>query len=230
MILSIFLIVFFSYLSVKKREFATNMMICQSVCHFSIFHERLFTTSQGSEKISFAFLLVISTSIPVDFFLLSSRAMNILYICTGNVFRSMSAEYLTKKYIMDNHLSHLIVSSAWTVANPEVPFSETIERLVFYGCDASHHLQRRISPEILWAQDLIICMAEHHRQSIRSLWYDAVLFNEIAYGISKDVLDDTEYMQQYWSETFDISSYVPIIVDYLHNAIPIIVRKLSTRG
>lgn len=40
-------------------------------------------------------------------------------------------------------------------------------------------------------------MAEHHRTVVRELGYDAVLFNEIAYGKSEDLMDDTEYGDKY---------------------------------
>jgi protein-tyrosine-phosphatase len=81
----------------------------------------------------------------------------------------MSAEYLTRKYIETHNIQNITVSSAGTRAHPEDPFSWTLEKLLSYGCDASHHHQRKITPEILSEQDLIICMAEHHRESVREL-------------------------------------------------------------
>jgi protein-tyrosine-phosphatase len=151
--------------------------------------------------------------------------MNILYVCTGNIFRSMSAEYITKHYIKDHHIPNISVSSAGTRARPEQPFPRTVKKLASYWIDASAHQQTKISPELLAKQDLIICMAEHHRQSIRELWYDAVLFNEIAYEKSEDVLDDAEYMNQYGPH-FDLESYVYSIVEYIHDAIPNVVKNI----
>lgn len=151
--------------------------------------------------------------------------MNILYVCTWNVFRSMSAEYLTKKYLEDHTIDDILVSSTWTKAHPEAPFSRTLERLSLYGCDATKHQQRKITPEILWEQDLIICMSEHHRQSVREMWFDAVLFNEIAYDKSEDLLDDTEYMNQHGPD-FELDEYVRTIVDYIHEAIPFVIEHI----
>lgn len=136
----------------------------------------------------------------------------------------MSAEYLTKKYLEDNAISKISVTSAWTSARPETPFIRTVERLKFYGCDPSGHQQRKISKEILEQQDLIICMSEHHRQSIQELWFDAVLFNEIAYNKNEDLLDDTEYMNQY-GPNFDLEKYIVDIIDYIHDAIPNIIKN-----
>lgn len=154
--------------------------------------------------------------------------MNILYVCTGNIFRSMSAEYLSKKYIQDNIIEDILVSSAGTKARPEEPFPRTIKRLSFYGCDVSDHQQRKITSELLTQQDLIICMAEHHRQSVRELWFEAVLFNEIAYNKSEDVLDDTEYMNQYGPQ-IDLPWYCTTVIDYIHEAIPFIIEHIRKK-
>ncbi len=137
----------------------------------------------------------------------------------------MSAEYLTKKYIQGHTIKNISISSAWTKSHLEAPFSRTLERLNFYWCDASVHHQRKISQEILAQQDLIICMAEHHRQSVNALWFEAVLFNEIAYGKSEDVLDDSEYMQINGPD-IDLEDYVITIVDYIHEAIPHIMEQI----
>ncbi len=152
--------------------------------------------------------------------------MNILYVCTGNIFRSMSAEYLTKKYIQEHTIENILVRSAGTKARPEEPFPRTLERLSYYWCDASAHQQTKINPELLAQQDIIICMAEYHRQIVRDLWFDAVLFNEIAYGKSEDVLDDTEYMNQYGPD-FDIVTYMHTIIDYIHEAVPFIINNIT---
>jgi len=58
--------------------------------------------------------------------------MKLLFVCTGNIFRSMSAEYLAKKYIKDNKIKGIEISSAGTIANPESPFSYTIKNLEKY--------------------------------------------------------------------------------------------------
>lgn len=154
--------------------------------------------------------------------------MKILYVCTWNIFRSMSAEYLSKKYLQDNNIGNIFVSSAGTKARPEEPFPRTLERLHYYWCNASAHHQTKINPELLAEQDLIICMAEHHRQSVKELWFDAVLFNEIAYDKIEDLLDDTEYMNQY-GPSFDLEKYIIDVVDYIHEAIPNIIEHIRKK-
>lgn len=71
-------------------------------------------------------------------------------------------------------------------------------------------------------------MAEHHRKSVNELWFEAVLFNEIAYEKTEDVLDDTEYMNQYWPD-FELDKYVQTIVDYIHEAIPFVIENILNK-
>ena len=44
---------------------------------------------------------------------------NILFVCNGNVFRSVSAEYSLKKYISDNGIKGFKVSSAGVTAGKQ---------------------------------------------------------------------------------------------------------------
>lgn len=75
--------------------------------------------------------------------------MNVLFVCTGNVFRSMSAEYLMKKYLKDHNINDISVSSAGTTAHPQPSFPETLARLRKDGCDASEHQQTKLTAEVL---------------------------------------------------------------------------------
>jgi len=51
------------------------------------------------------------------------------------------------------------------------------------------------------------------------------LFNEIAYNKTEDLLDDTEYMQINGPD-IEIDEYVKTIIDYIHEAIPFIVKNI----
>ncbi|MFZ2151147.1 MAG: hypothetical protein WAZ12_05170 [Candidatus Absconditicoccaceae bacterium] len=152
--------------------------------------------------------------------------MKILFVCTGNIFRSMSAEYLAKKYIKDNKIKNIQASSAGTIAHPEVAFSYTIKRLEKYGCDVSKHKQRKAVDKILKDQDFIICMAKHHQEVIKSLGYESILFNFVAYSKKEDVLDEAEYEEKHGSYG-DLETYVNSIVDYIHDAMPSVIVGLG---
>ncbi len=150
--------------------------------------------------------------------------MNIIFICTWNIFRSMSAEYLTKQYLQENNIKWVIISSAGTTAEIQLPFPQTVERLKYYNCNPDKHIQRKINKEILEQQDIIICMAEHHKKAINELGFDAILFNEIAFNKNEDVMDEAEFYEKYW-KIIELWKYVYQTVDYIHDSIPYIIQN-----
>ena len=52
----------------------------------------------------------------------------VLFVCTQNVFRSMSAHYLAKKYLNEKNIQHFEIDSCGTKAYPwEVPYEFIVE-------------------------------------------------------------------------------------------------------
>lgn len=151
--------------------------------------------------------------------------MNILFVCKGNIFRSMSAEYLTKKYLEQIGMEAINISSAGTEARPEHAYITTIERLNYYGCNPNKHIQRKVSKEILEEQDLIICMGNNHREVVENMGFDCMLFNEIAFDTSTDVPDIEEFLAPGYTEQ-QKSDYIIKTIDYLHNAIPLLIEHI----
>ena len=45
--------------------------------------------------------------------------LKILFVCKGNIFRSVTAEYSLRKYLFDNNINDVIVSSAGIEAKKE---------------------------------------------------------------------------------------------------------------
>jgi protein-tyrosine-phosphatase len=138
----------------------------------------------------------------------------------------MSAEYLLRKALENAGVLGVSVSSSGTIAKPNTMYAESLVRLQTYGCDASAHKQTKLTEEILQDKDLVICMSEYHRTRVRELGFDAVLFNEISYGISKDVLDVWEYWE-ICGKDLDLAEYVTKIIDYIHDAMPYLVDEIK---
>ena len=61
----------------------------------------------------------------------------ILFVCSGNIFRSMSAEYVCKKFLVGNRVTLYDVSSAGITARPQLPLPATTEALTSFGIDCS---------------------------------------------------------------------------------------------
>jgi protein-tyrosine-phosphatase len=70
---------------------------------------------------------------------------SILFVCTGNIFRSMTAEYALKAMLDPRSLVR--VSSAGTVALSQEMHPDVRAYLMQRGVDPSHHQQRRVSAD-----------------------------------------------------------------------------------
>jgi protein-tyrosine phosphatase len=114
---------------------------------------------------------------------------SILFVCTGNIFRSMSAELFLKKYLLKEH-KDIKVSSAGIQANPEGIHQIVKEELDKRGIDYSKHVQRKVTKEILESSNLVVSMTYFHKDFLKEKFnQDSILFNELCFGKKEDFLD-----------------------------------------
>lgn len=94
--------------------------------------------------------------------------MRILFVCTANITRSAMCEAILKKFSSEDNLQERItVESAGTEAlSGSSPDPETIEVCKKHDIDISHHQARQVEPELLEQADLILCLAESHKERI----------------------------------------------------------------
>ena len=113
---------------------------------------------------------------------------SILFVCTGNIFRIMTAEYAFKARLEPE--SPIRVSSAGTVALPQDMHPDVHVCPVQRGMDPCHHRQRKVSAELLHASDLVIAMTTDHQAYLLDTFQHRVpLFNEVCHGRSEPLLD-----------------------------------------
>ena len=151
----------------------------------------------------------------------------ILFVCTGNIFRSMTAEYALKA-VLDPR-SSIRVSSAGTVAAPQAMHPDVLAYLVQRGIDPSPHRQRRVSAELLRATDLVIAMSTDHQAVLFDTFqYRAPLFNEVCHGRSEPLLDVWEAVPT-WETDLDAARHHALqVMEYICESIPYLLQNLGT--
>ncbi len=96
--------------------------------------------------------------------------MHVLFVCTGNVCRSVIAERLTHAMAAEHAIADLTAESAGTRAlvgfGVEPLAAQTITGL---GADASNFSARKLKPEMIARADLILAMTEQIRDHIVQL-------------------------------------------------------------
>jgi protein-tyrosine phosphatase len=93
--------------------------------------------------------------------------MHILFVCTGNICRSPTAERLANAYAMLHEIPDLTASSAGTHAVIGHPIHEDAERvLAQMGAQTSDFAARQLSAKLASGADLIIAMTGAHRDIV----------------------------------------------------------------
>lgn len=90
----------------------------------------------------------------------------VLFICTGNVFRSLTAEYALRRELGDS--SGFRVSSAGTADYPHVILPEVRNYLLLKGLDVRAHVRRRLTAAMLAESDLAIAMDTEHQAFVQA--------------------------------------------------------------
>lgn len=152
---------------------------------------------------------------------MSYKKLKILFVCTGNVFRSMIAEYCLKDFLNEHHIKNIIVSSAGTKAKKEQPYPATIRELKRIGIPMRGRRRKKLTRAMIMKYNFIIAMAREHQIFMRRKFdLDVPLFNEIALGKKTSILDIDKKVKNYSKNQKGIDEYCIKIVDYIHELTP----------
>lgn len=150
---------------------------------------------------------------------------SILFICTGNIFRSLVAEHALKAHLGEQ--SGYLVGSAGIEASPQPVHPFVCDLLRAKGADVTAHVQRRLTHTLLDETALPVAMSLDHRDAIRRRFGREIrLFNEVSHGRESAILDLHEALPN-WQESPDAAkAYVADIVEYIWAAIPSLAERL----
>ena len=150
---------------------------------------------------------------------------SILFICTGNTFRSMVAEYALKARL--GLKSPYLVGSAGIEAVPQPIPSLIRDRLWEKGVDAARHVQRKVTRELLERVDLPVAMGLDHREHIRRHFQrEALLFNQVCYQKEEPILDVHEAISDWQGSPAAARDYVLSLIDYIWDAMPAFLARI----
>jgi protein-tyrosine-phosphatase len=91
----------------------------------------------------------------------------ILFVCTGNICRSVMAEAFFRRYLGTGKALGWEVGSAGLEAEPGRPPELGVVRVMSeYGLDVSGHRARRLTREMVEEADLVLAMALHNSQRL----------------------------------------------------------------
>ncbi len=157
--------------------------------------------------------------------------IEVIFVCTGNLFRSISAEYALKNYLDKIEGKTLSVKSCGiklgaTVYNPEVrsALADVISLVSIH-----HPVDSKVYLNDFSENIVLISMAKEHKDYIFDTYgLKSILFNEIVFKDSSDIKDVWEVisdsLENDESRTFyignvvrDINSNIKQVYDYIVN-------------
>lgn len=161
----------------------------------------------------------------VDFFNILIMTRSILFVCTGNIFRSMVAEFAMRAQI--GRRTSYRVGSAGIVAKPQTIHPVIYHRLIQKGADPSAHTQRLLTQQLVLDADVIIAMSHTHRDFIQQQFSVTVpLFNEVSLGQATSILDLHEALPDWEQDVERSHAYLESVVNHIWDAAPSLITRL----
>ncbi len=152
---------------------------------------------------------------------------NILFICTGNVFRSMTAEYALKATLSFDAI--YTVHSAGLMAAPHEIVSFVEDYLKGRGLDVSRHQPKKLTREMLDEAGLAVAMGIEHRHQLNQKFICRLpLFSEIAYGTEEPLRDVDEMVPDWRNNDAAAGAYAWSVMDYIFDGIPNFITRMHS--
>jgi len=150
----------------------------------------------------------------------------VLFVCTGNIFRSLTAEYALRKVL--GAQSDIMVASAGTEDFPHVVAPSVRDYLLARGLDVSRHRRRTLTAHILQEPGPVIAMSTEHRSILAERFnrWNVPLFTE-ACGLPGEPLPDVnEVVRDYETNHVAVEAHVRIIIDRIIELTPQLACRL----
>jgi len=155
--------------------------------------------------------------------------MHVLFVCTGNVFRSMTAEHALKAHL--GAQPGVIVASAGTADRPGLGVRDDVAAyLRGKGLDVSSHRRRTLTPGMLAGADHVVAMHTDHRAMLRDRFgHEAPLFLELAGAAEVEMPDVDDLFAPDAHRSAAAIRHVAATIDRIVAAAPAVAARLGLR-
>lgn len=136
----------------------------------------------------------------------------VLFVCTGNIFRSLAAEHALRRALGER--TDIQVTSAGTADYPYEVRQNVRDYLRCKGFDVSSHRRRTLTRELLDESHLVIAMSTDHHAHILERYGIAVpLFLEACGEAAATLPDIEEVVHDYQTNPAAVDAHVRATID-----------------
>jgi protein-tyrosine phosphatase len=147
----------------------------------------------------------------------------IVFVCTGNVFRSLTAEYALRARRPD-----LVVASAGTAQGDDLVPPEVSAYLLAKGFDVRAHRRRALTQDIIEQADLVVAMSLDHRDFIRARFgVEVPVFLECCGEAPAALLDLHEAVADYRTNPAAAVAHICATIDRIIDLTPRLARRVD---
>jgi len=152
----------------------------------------------------------------------------VLFVCTGNIFRSLTAEYALRDALHASGRT-ILVESAGTEDFPHVVKPMVADYLLQKGLDVSAHRRRTLTPQMLDAPGLVIAMSTEHLHTLHEQYgyRNAPLFTAACGLVEEPLPDVDEAVTDYKTNPDAVAAHVRLIIDRIIELTPRLASRLD---
>lgn len=151
---------------------------------------------------------------------------DVLFVCTGNIFRSLTAEYALRRELGDD--TRIVVASAGTDDYPHVVRPNVHEYLLSKGLDVRAHQRRTLTERILREAKTVIAMStDHQRFMLERYRVRAPVFLEACGGACEALPDIEDVVQDYKTNPAAVDAHVRMTIDRIIEAMPRLMARIQ---
>lgn len=148
---------------------------------------------------------------------------SVLFVCTGNIFRSLAAEYALRRELG----GAIAVSSAGTGDYPHVVRPNVRDYLLAKGLDVRAHKRRTLTRDILAGAELVVAMSTDHQRFLRENFaLEAPVFLEACGGKCEALPDIEEVVLDYRTNMAAVDAHVRKTIDIIIELTPRLAQRV----
>jgi protein-tyrosine phosphatase len=148
-----------------------------------------------------------------------------LFVCTGNIFRSLTAEYALRAVLRESPEIH--VSSAGTDDYPHIVRPEVRAYLLEKGLDVRAHVRRTLTRAIVDESHLLIVMGTDHRSALqKNFGLSVPLYLEACGEAAEGLPDIEEVIADYQTNPAAVTAHVRWTIDRIIELAPRLAERI----